>query len=161
MKLKPTGPAQLVEDLKGVKMSNRKDYIVGRHVFGNLYDVNPLKLWDEKLLRDLVVKASKAGNMKLLEVKSWRVEGHHGGVSVIALVVESHIALHTWPEHRYATVDVYTCGANSDPFKAFKIIVDELKPSRVVAYYADRSSEPEEIDLTKIKDLFKKPIRIL
>jgi len=53
--------------------------------------------------------------MKLVEMKSWKFGGKKGGVSVIALVEESHIAVHTWLEYNYATVDVYTCGEHSDP----------------------------------------------
>jgi S-adenosylmethionine decarboxylase len=79
--------------------------------------------------------------MKLVEMKSWKFGGKKGGVSVIALVEESHIAVHTWLEYNYATVDVYTCGEHSDPQKAFDLIVSVLRPERYQMFYADRSSE--------------------
>ncbi len=142
-----------------VEAMEHRDYIVGRHVFGNLYGVDPKLLWDRKLLEELVIEAAKAGKMNLVDVRSWSFPGKHGGVSVIALVVESHIAIHTWPEYSYATVDVYTCGSASDPFEAFKLIVSRLKPERVVAYYADRSSEPEKIDPEKLRGLLA-PLRL-
>jgi S-adenosylmethionine decarboxylase len=118
----------------------RSDIIVGRHVYGNLYGVEPKLLWDEELIKSTVVEAAKIANMKLVEVKSWRFTGYHGGVSVIALVLESHIAVHTWPDYGYATVDVYTCGEHSDPWKAFNHIVFRLKPRYYTVHYADRSS---------------------
>ena len=47
--------------------------------------------------------------MHLVEVNSWKFKGgDKEGVSVIALVLESHIAIHTWPVYNFATVDVYT-----------------------------------------------------
>ncbi len=121
-------------------MPSADDIIVGKHVYGNLYGVREELLWDEGLLRGVVVEAARAANMKVVEVKSWRFTGYHGGVSVIALVLESHIALHTWPDYGYATVDVYTCGEHSDPWRAFNHIVSRLRPRFYTVHYADRSS---------------------
>jgi S-adenosylmethionine decarboxylase len=118
-----------------------EDKIVGKHVFGNLYGIPREIAEDEKLLYETVKKAVEVANMKLVEMKSWKFGGKKGGVSVIALVEESHIAVHTWLEYNYATVDVYTCGEHSDPQKAFDLIVSTLKPARYQMFYADRSSE--------------------
>ncbi|MBB5252493.1 adenosylmethionine decarboxylase [Sulfurisphaera ohwakuensis] len=117
------------------------DRIIGKHVFGNLYDIDPKVLNDKDFLHNLVLEAVKIANMKLVEIKSWNFGGKKGGVSVIALVEESHIALHTWTEYNYATLDVYTCGENSNPQAAFEYIVSQLKPKRYQMFYADRSSE--------------------
>lgn len=116
--------------------------MVGKHVYGNLYDVDLSVAGDEARLREVVEEAARLGNMRLWELKSWSFGGEKGGVSVIALVLESHIAVHTWIEYRYATVDVYTCGEQSDPFKAFEHIVKALKPRFYTFNYADRSSMP-------------------
>ena len=118
------------------------DRIVGRHVYGNLYDPDPNVIRDEAKLRRIVEEAAKIANMTLVELRSWKFGGLKGGVSVIALVVESHIALHTWVEYNYATVDVYTCGSRSDPWRAFNYIVKELKPREYVVNYSDRSRLP-------------------
>lgn len=123
-------------------MAGGGDVVVGKHVYGSLYGVKRELLDDEQLLRGLVAEAAREAGMKLVEVKSWKFGGRRGGVSVIALIVESHIALHTWVEYGYATLDVYTCGENSDPWKAFNHIVRALKPLRHTAHYIDRSSEP-------------------
>lgn len=118
------------------------DRVIGKHVYGNLYDIDPEILKNEELIKDAVVKAAKVADMTLLEVKSWSISGRKGGVSVIALVLESHIAIHTWYEYRYATVDIYTCGEKSDPWKAFYLIIEILKPRYYTVHYADRSSFP-------------------
>ncbi|RLE80267.1 MAG: adenosylmethionine decarboxylase [Thermoprotei archaeon] len=119
---------------------NLSNVVVGRHVYGNLYDIEPSILSNEKLLKETVIKAAELANTKLIEVKSWVIEGDKGGVSVIALIEESHIAIHTWVKYGYATVDVYTCGEKSDPWKAFSYILDVLKPRTHQVFYADRSS---------------------
>ncbi|MEM0373448.1 MAG: adenosylmethionine decarboxylase [Sulfolobaceae archaeon] len=117
------------------------DKIIGKHVFGNLYDIDPEILGNRELLEKYVLDAVKMANMHLVEIKSWSFGGKKGGVSVIALVEESHIALHTWIEYKYATLDVYTCGSQSDPEAGFNFIVQKLRPKKYQVFYADRSSE--------------------
>ncbi|MEM4328826.1 MAG: adenosylmethionine decarboxylase, partial [Candidatus Caldarchaeum sp.] len=115
--------------------------IVGKHVFGNLYGCSEEVLRDQKLLRQVVLDAVNLSKMTLVSLRSWRFGGEKGGVSVIALVKESHIAVHTWQQYRYATVDIYTCGEHSDPDKGFDYVVNRLCPEKVVKHVADRSSE--------------------
>ncbi|MEB3774589.1 MAG: adenosylmethionine decarboxylase [Desulfurococcales archaeon] len=117
------------------------DRIVGRHVYGSLYGVPRDKAMDEEYLRGLVVRAAEAAGATVHEVKSWVIPGEKGGVSVIALVLESHIALHTWPWYDYATFDAYTCGEHTDPWRAWRLVLEELKPRHYTVQYADRSQE--------------------
>jgi len=116
--------------------------VVGKHVYGNLYEVDVSVAANEEALKRVVLEAAELANMRVWDIRAYSFGGEKGGVSVIALVVESHIAVHTWVEHRYATVDVYTCGERSDPFKAFEHIVRALKPKFYTLAYADRSSKP-------------------
>jgi len=116
--------------------------VIGKHVFGEFYFDNPSKLTDLELIKNIVIEAAKVGNMHIVNISSFRFEGDHGtngGVSVMAIILESHIAIHTWPEENYATVDIYSCGASSDPHMAFDYIVSKLEPIAYTEYYADRS----------------------
>ncbi|MEM1663971.1 MAG: adenosylmethionine decarboxylase [Pyrobaculum sp.] len=114
--------------------------VVGKHVYGELYEIDEKLLEDEQRLRKIVIEAAHIANMHIVEVNSWKFKGgDKEGVSVIALVLESHIAIHTWPVYKYATVDVYTCGERSDPMSAFRYIVSQLSPKRFTINYADRS----------------------
>ncbi|MCE4607091.1 MAG: adenosylmethionine decarboxylase [Desulfurococcales archaeon] len=110
-----------------------------------MYGVNPDILWDEELLVNTVKKAVEEAGATLYDLKSWRIEGEKGGVSVIALVLESHISIHTWPGYRYATVDVYTCGENADPWRGFEVILSRLNPKFYTVHYSDRSSLPPDV----------------
>jgi S-adenosylmethionine decarboxylase len=93
---------------------------------------------DEEYLVNVVKSAVEIGGFTLLDVKVWKI---WPGVSVIAIILESHIAIHTWPEHRFATVDVYTCGSKGDPFKAFNYIVEKLRAKRYTVKFASRDYE--------------------
>ncbi len=117
-----------------------EDRVVGKHIYANLYECNVSVISDEKKLSEIVKKAAELANAILYELKVWKFGGSKGGVSVIGLVLESHIAIHTWPKYKFATVDVYTCGAHTDPWKAFRYIVSQLKPKNFSVNYTDRSS---------------------
>ena len=119
---------------------SEKDIVVGKHVYGNLYDIEESRLGNEEYIKQKVLEAVEKSRSTLIEIKSWTIPGKKGGVSVIALVDESHIAVHTWVEYKYATVDIYTCGAHTDPWAAFLHLVKALKPKAFRVYYADRSS---------------------
>lgn len=117
--------------------------IVGKHIYGNLYGCNASQINNESALKDLVIDAAKKANMTIWDTKAWKFGGPKGGVSAIALILESHIAIHTWNEFQYATVDVFTCGDKSDPRQAFDFIVSQLNPKSVTKHFADRSSQEE------------------
>jgi S-adenosylmethionine decarboxylase len=110
--------------------------VVGKHVYGNLYNCDPKLLSDPHYLENVVREASKIGNMRLLDIKYWKIGE---GVSILGIILESHISIHTWPEYSFATVDVYSCGAHTDPDKAFDYIVKALKAENYEKRYADRT----------------------
>ena len=49
------------------------------------------------------------------------------GVTAIALLAESHISIHTWPESNYSAVDIFTCGCNMLPELASQYLIETLK----------------------------------
>ena len=59
---------------------------------------------------------------------------HHfspqGGVSGVAVLAESHISTHTWPEHGFAAFDIFMCG-DAEPLKAAEALRRALRPSRI------------------------------
>ncbi len=117
--------------------------IIGKHIYGNMYDVEERYTANIDFLTKLVVDAARIGNMHIIEMITKKFppyNGIDGGVSVIALIEESHIALHTWPESAYATLDIYSCGESSNPEVAFKYILSKLKPKNYKEFNADRSN---------------------
>ena len=49
----------------------------------------------------------------------------------MAIVSESHLVIHTWPEHGYAAVDIFTCGAPRDPHDAVQVLRRLYEPERI------------------------------
>lgn len=54
----------------------------------------------------------------------------HGGVSGVAVLAESHMSIHTWPEHQYAALDIFVCGG-CDPAAAVAVIEKHMQPERI------------------------------
>lgn len=74
------------------------------------------------------------------------------GVSGVVVIAESHFAIHTWPEYGYAAVDLFTCGEQVDPWKAFEFLKESFKASKVITMEIKRG----QLDV-KGTDLHYKP----
>ena len=49
------------------------------------------------------------------------------GVTGVVAIAESHLCVHTWPEHSYAAVDIFTCGDGFEPREAARLIIDAVE----------------------------------
>jgi S-adenosylmethionine decarboxylase len=97
----------------------------GKHCILELYRANPDKLNDEAFVRESLAEAARVSNATLLDIKTHPFVPQ--GVTGFALLAESHISIHTWPEHGYAAVDVFTCGNRTDPELACQYLADTFE----------------------------------
>ena len=96
-----------------------------KHLLLELYRCDYEKLNDESFLRCTLNKAAKLANATVLNLISNKFEPQ--GVTAIALLAESHISIHSWPESKYSAVDIFTCGQNMMPELAGQYIISALK----------------------------------
>ena len=89
-----------------------------------LYRCDREKLNDESFLRCTLNRAAKLANASVLNLISNKFEPQ--GVTAIALLAESHISIHTWPESNYSAVDIFTCGKNMMPEIASQYLIESL-----------------------------------
>ena len=101
---------------------------VGKHCILELYNCDPSRLDDEAFVRDTMTTAAKRAGATLLNLITHRFQPQ--GVTGLALLAESHISIHTWPESGYAAVDVFTCGDHTMPERACKVLIEELEAGR-------------------------------
>src|SRR5690242_2925313 len=73
--------------------------------------------------------AAAAGNVTLLDVFVHQFSPH--GVSGVAMIAESHVAVHTWPEFGYFAADVFTCGDTADVEAMIAVLRDEFEAEHV------------------------------
>ena len=95
-----------------------------KHLLLELYRCDCEKLNDESFLRCILNRASKLANATVLNLISNKFEPQ--GVTAIALLAESHISIHTWPESSYSAVDIFTCGQNMMPELASQYLIESL-----------------------------------
>jgi len=95
-----------------------------KHLLLELYRCDYEKLNDESFLRCTLSRAAKLANATVLNLISNKFEPQ--GVTAIALLAESHISIHTWPESNYSAVDIFTCGQNMIPEIASRYLIEAL-----------------------------------
>lgn len=98
-------------------------HALGRHLLVELHGCHPDSLKRVDVVKDILVGAARACGATIVDVAFH--EFNPFGVSGVVVIAESHLSIHTWPEYRYAAVDIFTCG-------------DVIKPERAVAYIASR-----------------------
>ena len=115
-----------------------------KHLLLELYRCDCEKLNDESFLRCSLNRAAKLANATVLNLISNKFEPQ--GVTAIALLAESHISIHTWPESNYSAVDIFTCGQNMIPELASQYLIEALKAEEHYLRVIERNP-PSEITI--------------
>jgi len=108
---------------------------MGKHYLLNLYGCPYILLNDEIFLINLLKNAAILSGAVVHETIHKKFEPQ--GVTVVCLLSESHISIHTWPEEGKAAADVYTCG-DCDPKIGCDMIVDKLFAINHTLSYIER-----------------------
>ncbi|MFH1114002.1 MAG: adenosylmethionine decarboxylase [Pseudomonadota bacterium] len=98
---------------------------LGIHLLIELWSCNRKKIDTLDYLEGIMVQAAKVAGATVL--KSAFQDFNPQGVSGVVVIAESHLTIHTWPEHGYAAVDIFTCGTTVDPWKATDFLRKELE----------------------------------
>jgi S-adenosylmethionine decarboxylase len=97
----------------------------GRHLILDLYDCDAEILDDYNLLSEYLETALQMSNATILRIFGEKFQPQ--GVTLLALLAESHASIHTWPELGYAAIDLYTCGDTTNTHKAAQFLQSKLK----------------------------------
>ena len=96
----------------------------GKHLIVDIYGFDK----EYRKFKMLLAQASQLAGAKLLY--AYTHEFDSGGITGVAVLAESHISFHTWPERDYIAFDIFMCG-DTQPFKAINYIKKELKADDV------------------------------
>jgi len=97
---------------------------IGRHCILELFQCDHTKLNDEAFIRTTITASAKIAGATLINLVTHSFKPQ--GVTGLALLAESHISIHTWPEIGYAAIDVFTCGDHTMPEKACKLLAKDF-----------------------------------
>lgn len=111
-----------------------RDYLIhkdgqvyaGAHLLVDYWGASRLN--EPELMERALCEAAESAGATVLHVHVHEFGGG-GGVSGVAVLAESHISVHTWPELDYAAFDVFMCG-NCEPARAEKVLKKYFKPAR-------------------------------
>ena len=118
-----------------------------KHLLLELYRCDYEKLNDESFLRCALNRSAKLAKATVLNLISNKFEPQ--GVTAIALLAESHISIHTWPESNYSAIDIFTCGQNMLPELASQYLIQALKAEEQSLRIIERN--PPEAVLKQIR----------
>lgn len=97
---------------------------LGRHLLLELHECSSEILNNLETVKTALVEAAKRAEATIIDVVFH--EFNPFGISGVVVIAESHLSIHTWPEYRYAAVDIFSCG-------------DSLKPAAAATYQIGRA----------------------
>ena len=100
-----------------------------KHVFFTIEGCDSAKLDNEQYVVDTLQEAVHVVNATLLKISSHKFEPH--GVTAVALLSESHISIHSWPELNKAACDIFTCGQHTTPEKGIEFFQNKFSAAKV------------------------------
>ena len=103
-------------------------HALGRHLLLELFDCDPDAINSLDIVKTAMVEAAKRAQATIVDVVFH--EFNPFGISGVVVIAESHLAIHTWPEYRYAAVDVFSCGETLQPQVAVEHLVEQLGAAR-------------------------------
>lgn len=126
----------------------RKQYVrgnvgmdtMGRHVIAEMWDCNIDILNDMGQIEQIFVNAALKAGAEIREVAFHKFAPQ--GVSGVVIISESHLTIHSFPEHGYASIDVYTCGDIIDPNVACDYISNALESKQCEKVEVPRGMGP-------------------
>jgi S-adenosylmethionine decarboxylase len=102
---------------------------IGRHLILELWGCDSERINSIETIQQAITETIEACGATLLDLRVYPFTPI--GVTGVAILSESHFMIHTWPEHGYAAVDVFTCGMHTDPAAAVPVLQKHFAPERI------------------------------
>ena len=109
---------------------------LGRHLIVEMMGSPYHRLNNITFIDNVFREACTIGSLTLLKMQLHQFEPF--GVSGVAVLAESHISIHTWPEKSYAALDIFVCGKNANPELALKYIEEQMEATSLNVKTFDR-----------------------
>lgn len=119
----------------------QEDTFIGRHCLLDIYTQDREWLKNQQIVEHLLHLAAQAAQAHVL-TSHFHTFGGEGGITGVLLLAESHISIHTWPEHNYAAVDIFICGKLSIN-AAISVFQQKLANARIEVRLLERGYKAE------------------
>lgn len=118
--------------MKGVNKKRRQEKLkksLGVHIILEFFGCDPNTLTRRDYVERILTEAAQKANTHTIGTFFHQFKPH--GVSGVIVIEESHISIHTWPEHGFAAIDFFYCSDEVEPEKAIEVLKEAFKPSRI------------------------------
>jgi S-adenosylmethionine decarboxylase len=129
----------LGRDEEGLPPGPGEEPSLGSHLLVEMYGCDPDCLEAESYVGQAMHDAAKESEATVV-AHSFH-EFHPYGVSGAVIIQESHYTIHTWPEHRYAAVDLFYCGGTVRVHRALDLLRERFRPERISSSSCDAAAE--------------------
>ncbi len=119
---------------------------VGSLIFSFMYGINKELIKNNTKLEEMLYSALKEDNFKILEKSKWEFEPY--GLTLVAILSESHALIHTYPEHGSLIFELYSCRGPNDGRKTYDYFEKKVNPSHAVLNIAEVPVDPNYINTT-------------
>ena len=116
---------------------------LGRQILVEFYDCDRNVLDDEDLIREILLEGVRRSSATVISDTFHTFSPH--GVSGVIVIAESHVTIHTWPEHGYAAIDIFTCGETIDPWVIQKYLEEHFKAQNISSMELKRGLFPTKV----------------
>ncbi|GMR03344.1 MAG: adenosylmethionine decarboxylase [Thermodesulfovibrionia bacterium] len=100
-------------------------HALGTHLLIELRECNTKALSNLQEVKGILISAAEAAEATIIEVAFHEFSPF--GISGMVIIAESHLSIHTWPEYKYAAVDIFTCGNIIKPEKAVAFLIKKFQ----------------------------------
>ena len=111
---------------------------LGRHMLLELFDCDPGAINNLEGVKGALVEAAKRAQATIVDTVFH--EFNPFGISGVVVIAESHLSIHTWPEYRYAAVDIFSCGDVLKPEIAANYLVEQFAAERTSVVEVQRGA---------------------
>lgn len=114
---------------------------MSEHLMADFFDCEPSVLTDPEFIETTLAEAVSMLGLTILEKCTRKYSPE--GVTTVFVLAESHISIHTWPERRFAGLDIYTCG-DTTTSDAYEYLKKKFEPADAKAIIVERGPESRE-----------------
>lgn len=127
---------------------------LGRHILAEFYNCSESVMNNVSFIESAMAEAARISGATVIGMNFHTFEPW--GVSGVVVISESHLSIHTWPEYKYAAIDIFTCGDDVNPWAGFEYLkevfaaehTETQEISRGIVEKVKKYSHIEQVQLT-------------
>jgi S-adenosylmethionine decarboxylase proenzyme len=116
---------------------------LGRHLLIEYFGCDRKVINNKEFLREALLEAARRANATIVTDVFHEFNPH--GISGVVVIAESHLAIHTWPEHLCAAVDIFSCSKHMKPEVIKDFLQDVFKAGEVLCREIERGHHQSPI----------------